>query len=90
MKIDLEKGIYIGIILMGVIVLVAYKVKRRKERNQDFPRLNEIDDDTTLASRHLTLWRKLYIVEKAQMRINLSICFLYVLIATYAIRIKFI
>lgn len=45
MKIDLEKGIYIGIILMGVIVLVAYKVKRRKERNQDFPRLNEIDDD---------------------------------------------
>ena len=45
MKIDLEKGIYIGIILMGVIGLVAYKVKRRKERNQDFPRLNEIDDD---------------------------------------------
>ena len=45
MKIDLEKGIYIGYILMGFIVFDAYKVKRRKERNQDFPRLNEIDDD---------------------------------------------
>lgn len=45
MNIDIEKAIYIGAIVIGVAMLISYAIRKRKEKDEDFPRLSEVDDE---------------------------------------------